>query len=181
MTVDRESQIIRLVHHTARVYFDDHKIIPTIQTDITKTCITYLNFDDYKSDQFTHGEERIVVSDDLRSKYPFLEYAGKNWGYHARGPPEDVVEGIILQFLGRNLRETLACDLIDDTFGCWDFGPLPILTIFIHFGLEHLIGRLGCFDGENSGVTCAIRYRNDEIVFLLVRNDAYWHDRGKTI
>ena len=179
VTVDRESQIIRLVHHTARVYFRIHQIIPNIQTDITKICITYLDFDDFRSDQFTHGEDRIVISDDLRSKYPFLEYAGRYWGYHARGPPENVVEGMVLQFLRRNLREALACDLINDTFGCWDFGPMPILTIFVHLGLEHLVGRLGYLDGGNSGVTCAIRYRNDEIVFLLVRHDAYWHDRGK--
>lgn len=55
----------------------------------------------------------------MRSKYPFLDYAGNYWGQHARGPPEHVLGIIIFLFLGRELRGLLACDLIDDSAGYW--------------------------------------------------------------
>ena len=151
---------------------------PNIQVHITKACIIYLGFEDFESDEFTNGEGRVVISDEIRSKYPFLEYAGKYWGHHARGPPEYLLADMIVNFLGRKPRGTLACDLIDDTPGYWNFGPLPILTLLVHFELEYLVGRLGNFDDKHPGLTCAIRYRNDNVVFLLVDRGSYWYDQG---
>lgn len=162
VTVDQESRIIHLVHHTTQDYFERarSKMFPTMQIEITETCFTYLGFDDLESEKYTHGEERIELSDKLRSDYPFLDYAGKYWGHHARGAPEDVLGDKILRFLGRGLRLVLACDLIDDTPGYWDFGPMPALTIFVYFGLERIVSNLDIFDDKNPGPTCAIRYQN---------------------
>lgn len=184
VTVDRESQVTRLVHHTTHDYIQGvrNKTFPRnidTQIEIAKACITYLGFDDFESERYTHGKERIEVSDEMRSKYPFLDHAGKYWGHHARGPPVHVLGVIIFLFLGRELRGLLACDLIDDSAGYWDFGPMPALTILVHFGLERLVSSLDCFDEEESALICAIRYRKDTLVFLFVERGACWHDSAE--
>ncbi len=183
VTVDRKSEIIRLVHHTAQEYFDRARsqTFPTMQIEIASVCITYLEFDDLVSDKYTLGNEYIKVSNEMRSKYPFLVYAGKYWGHHARGPPVDIIGGMILRFLRHKLRGGLACNLIDDSPGYWDFGPMPALSILVRFGLEHVVSNLDRFDDENQGPTCAIRYRNSTTVFLLVDHGAFWHDSGEHI
>ncbi|KIM94744.1 hypothetical protein OIDMADRAFT_135812, partial [Oidiodendron maius Zn] len=50
VTVDRESKIIRLVHYTTQEYFERTwtSWIPNVQTDITKTCVTYLSFNTFE-------------------------------------------------------------------------------------------------------------------------------------
>jgi hypothetical protein len=32
-------------------------------------------------------------------KYPFLEYAARHWGDHARGDPEEIIKELVLKFL----------------------------------------------------------------------------------
>ena len=188
VTVDRQSRVIGLVHYTTQNHLErvrSEKSLEAqteIQVDIAKACITYLGFDDFESDRFTRGEERIVVSRGLRSEYPFLGYAGKNWGHHARGDAEIYVEDLVYRLLQRNIRLRLICDLLDDTpAGYWNFGPEPTLTILVHFGLERILSDLASFDDEKPGPTCAIRYRNDTLIFFLVDRDAYWHDSRDSI
>jgi ankyrin repeat protein len=82
VTVDKESNIIRLVHYTAEQYFEQTQEywFPHAEINITTTCITYLSFDVFDrgfcqtDDEF---EER------LRSNQ-FFKYAVRNWGHHAR-------------------------------------------------------------------------------------------------
>lgn len=178
VTVDRESHVIRLVHYTTQDYFERvrDEMFPKIQVEMAKSCITYLEFDDFESYQFADEEEHIEVSDILRSKYPFLDYAGKHWGHHARGYTEYWVGEMIYRLLGSKLRCHLACDLIDDS-GIQNFGPLPTLTVLVHFGLMTLISHIPNLDADPYP-TCAIRYREDTIVFFLVKRDTYLHDTG---
>jgi len=51
VTIDEESDIIRLVHYTTQEYFERVKEswILDAQTDITTTCISYLLFDNFAS------------------------------------------------------------------------------------------------------------------------------------
>ena len=58
-------------------------------------------------------------------------------------------------------------------------GPMPALTILVHFGLERLVSNLECFDDEESAPICAIRYRKATLVFLFVERGAYWHDSAE--
>lgn len=182
VTVDRNSKVIRLVHYTTQGYFERKRseLSPRsqleIHIEIAKVCITYLELDDLRSDELTHEEEHIEVSDELRAKYPFLDYAGGHWGHHARGYTEYYVGNMIYRLLQNYSTLRLACDIIDDT-GFWNFGPIPGMTLLIHFGLEHLISHVRlCSD---SCLTCAIRYRDDTLVFLLTDRDANWYDDGE--
>ena len=179
VTVDRKSHVIRLVHYTTQDYFDHvrSEMFPIVQAEITEACLSYLLLDDFDSDEFTRGEGHIEVSNELHSRYPFLEYAGRHWGHHARGYTEYWVGEMIYRLVGSELRCHLACDLIDDS-GIKNFGPRPTLTILVYFGLEHTINLLPNLDADPCP-TCAIRYREDIIVFFLVERDTYLHDTGE--
>jgi hypothetical protein len=82
VTIDEESNAIRLVHYTTQEYFERTQShwFPNAKTDITTICISYLSFDVFErgfcqtDDEF---EER------LRSNQ-FFEYAARSWGHHAR-------------------------------------------------------------------------------------------------
>jgi hypothetical protein len=82
VTVDEESDIIRLVHYTAQEYFEQtqKKWFPNIQTDITIICATYLAFDKFNSGICQTDE---LFEERLQSNC-FYSYASHNWGHHAR-------------------------------------------------------------------------------------------------
>lgn len=182
VTIDRESHVIRMVHYTAQDYFERvrNEMFPTIQVEIAKACINYLQLDDFESDEYTDGNNYIEVSDKLHSRYPFLDYAGKQWGFHARGEAEYEVGEMICCLLEKKMRLWFACAILDDSVGMWDFGPRPDLTLLIYFGLELLVKY--AITLNKSRLTCAIRVRHNTLSFLLAESGADWFDRkGKSI
>jgi len=96
VTVDEESDIIRLVHYTTQEYFERTQTswFPNAQVDIAKACVTYLSFDTFESGFCPTNEEFRAR---LR-QYPLYDYAAGNWVHHA---PTDLaeVEQLILGFL----------------------------------------------------------------------------------
>jgi hypothetical protein len=81
VTIDKESDIICLVHYTAQEYFQSTRDIwfPNAEADIGKACITYLSFDTFRSTfapTYDAFEERLQL-------YPFYGYAAVYWGYHS--------------------------------------------------------------------------------------------------
>jgi len=82
VTIDEESNIIRLVHYTTQEYFEQMQtsLFPDAQEDIAVTCITYQLFNTFETGLCLTDDEfgaRIRL-------HPLYEYAAKNWGYHAR-------------------------------------------------------------------------------------------------
>ncbi|KAH8728254.1 ankyrin repeat protein, partial [Phaeosphaeriaceae sp. PMI808] len=51
VTIDEQSQIIRLVHHTTQDYFERtrKRWFPDAQTDIATTCVAYLSFTSFET------------------------------------------------------------------------------------------------------------------------------------
>jgi ankyrin repeat protein len=96
VTADRESTVIRLVHHTAQEYFEQILAtrFPRAQINITSTCLTYLSFDALDAKGGRANELK-----DLLEHYPLAEYAVQFWGEHARGGPELSLEESITTFL----------------------------------------------------------------------------------
>ncbi|KAJ5359300.1 uncharacterized protein N7496_011713 [Penicillium cataractarum] len=82
VTVDEESNIIRLVHYTTQEYFERtrNQWFPDAESDIAKTCITYLSFSALESGlcETDNEFEEILESNKL------YDYAASNWGHHAR-------------------------------------------------------------------------------------------------
>ncbi|KAH7159331.1 hypothetical protein DER46DRAFT_382893 [Fusarium sp. MPI-SDFR-AT-0072] len=85
VTLDKESDIIRLAHYTTQHYLHDkrNELFPNVESDITTTCVTYLSFDVFDSgfcptdEEF---EERLKLN-------PFYVYCAHYWGDHARELP----------------------------------------------------------------------------------------------
>jgi hypothetical protein len=77
--VDEVSSIIRLFHYTAQEYFErtQKDWFPTAETDITKTCVTYLSFSVFNSGICATDEE---FKERLQSNRLY-DYAARNWGH----------------------------------------------------------------------------------------------------
>ena len=82
VTIDGESNIIRLVHYTTQEYFERTQKVwfPNAESEITTICVTYLSFSLFRSGYCqTDGEfeERLQLNQ-------LYDYAAHNWGHHAR-------------------------------------------------------------------------------------------------
>ncbi|KAF4626279.1 hypothetical protein G7Y89_g11882 [Cudoniella acicularis] len=80
--VDKESDIIRLVHYTTQEYFEETRKewFPNAETDITLICVTYLSFNVFTTGFCQTDDE---FQERLRS-YKLYDYSARNWGHHAR-------------------------------------------------------------------------------------------------
>ncbi|KAI1015459.1 hypothetical protein LB504_010921 [Fusarium proliferatum] len=82
VTVGESDGIIRLVHYTTQEYFveTENTWFPEAENEITRTCVTYLNFREFKSGMCPNDEtfkERL-------DQNPLFHYASHHWGDHAR-------------------------------------------------------------------------------------------------
>ncbi|PQE15529.1 ankyrin repeat protein [Rutstroemia sp. NJR-2017a WRK4] len=102
VTVDEESNIIRLAHHTTQEYFERHqnKWFPNIESDITTICVTYLSFDSFTSG----GCQTIVDYEERLQSNPFYDYAARNWGHHARAVLQLHQDSTLIQMIVNFLK-----------------------------------------------------------------------------
>ncbi|KAE8419716.1 hypothetical protein BDV36DRAFT_130998 [Aspergillus pseudocaelatus] len=143
VTVDEESDIIRLVHYTTQEYFNRTKEewFPTVESDIATTCVRYLSSSSFESGCCeTHGKfkERLRL-------HPLYDYAARNWGHHARLISIEEVEEqhSFLRFLDSEAKvyasyqALLSGELLDYSKG----KPRQITGVHlaVSFGLEKLI------------------------------------------
>ncbi|MBE3044650.1 hypothetical protein IMZ48_19235, partial [Candidatus Bathyarchaeota archaeon] len=103
VTVDEQSNTIRLVHYTAQEYFKEtrNRWFEDADLDMANTCATYLSFDKFddcgaltighgsypvnKDEDEAHQHNAISSRDmelgaRLRAN-PFYDYAARNWGH----------------------------------------------------------------------------------------------------
>lgn len=104
VTVDQESEVIRLVHHTTQDYFQRNhsKWFPDAQRSITIASVSYLLLDSFK-EGFCATDEDFNVR---ISRFPLCLYAAKNWGFHAREAMSEESENP----MGENLITKLFAD-----------------------------------------------------------------------
>jgi ankyrin repeat protein len=104
VTVDEESDVIRLVHYTTQEYFGRTQTFwfPNGLRDIATTCVTYLSFDAFKTG-FCPTDEEFEVRLQLN---PLYNYAARNWGHHVRATL--VVEQLILDLLESEAKVSAA-------------------------------------------------------------------------
>lgn len=107
VTVDKESNIIRLVHYTAQEYFarTQQDWFPDAEADIAEVCVTYLSFSSFESGRCLQDDEFKAR---LRSN-PLYDYAARNWGHHARAAPE---KQLILEFLESEAKTSASGQVI---------------------------------------------------------------------
>jgi Ankyrin repeats (3 copies)/Ankyrin repeats (many copies) len=96
VTVDEQSDVIRLVHYTTQEYFERTWTFwfPNAQKDIATICVTYLSFDAFNTG-FCPSDAEFEIR--LESN-PLYGYAAKNWGHHVYAASTEV-EQLILNLL----------------------------------------------------------------------------------
>ncbi|KAH9207677.1 ankyrin repeat protein, partial [Leptodontidium sp. 2 PMI_412] len=98
VTVDKTSDIVRLVHKTAQEYFEHTQTrwFPDADADIATICVTYLSHSAFEG---VGGPKDNDFEKPLQSNHLF-EYAARNWGHHARTrPANSELNMLVLQFL----------------------------------------------------------------------------------
>ena len=133
----------------------------------------------------THARE---LTDALLGRNPFLEYAAKFWGRHARGGPEEHLQDKILHFfqnaaaLANSVRATyndeegLYCRLFFDRHLLGRQVPLFVAT---YFGMERTVEKLlaipsiaSCDGIDQSVLVWAINCRQEKVARLLIESGA---------
>ena len=147
LTVDEQSNIIRLVHYTTQEYFEqtEQKWAAAFDADIARACVTYLSFSVF--------ETSFLENIDAWSHYHVLyNYAAEYWGQHARGSPVEVEEPT-LQFLKNEAKLSSSFSkTVTSAFPSnrkisnrrqYPFGVAPAQTtaghVAAYFGLEHTL------------------------------------------
>ncbi|KAF2798744.1 ankyrin, partial [Melanomma pulvis-pyrius CBS 109.77] len=140
VTVDEDSDIIRLVHYTTQQYLEKTwtSWFPNAQIDITNACVTYLLFDVFET-----GFCKSIEDFEARlQKNGLYDYVAENWGHHARTVLAD--ERLILNLLESPSKLSAASQagMAEDLY--LDLGPLmPTKLTGVHvaayFGLDWAI------------------------------------------
>jgi hypothetical protein len=178
--VDKESDIIRLVHYTTQEFFERtlKDWFPDAHSDITKTCITYLSFDIFETG-YSLTKDALMERLKLNILY---DYAARNWGYHA-GQSSIEGEKLILDFLESTVKIS-ACSqaMIYDEHD--DLGVFETKMTGIHlaafFGLSrsisNLLQGLRNIDPKNHAgqtpLSRAAEKGHEPVVKLLLENNA---------
>ncbi|CAG8122905.1 unnamed protein product [Penicillium olsonii] len=119
VTVDEQSNIIRLVHYTAQEYFERHQatLFPNAHHEIGTVCVTYLTVFGYKfnadfSAVFGFSSEMEAGRSQMRAALytqidhdPFCGYAAVFWGHHMREQTPNAMD---------SATELLILSLLDD-------------------------------------------------------------------
>lgn len=174
VTVDEETQIIRLVHYTTQEYLETmrNSWIPEAQVDIAATCLTYLCFRPFRSGPCTSVAE---IGDRLK-RYPFIDYSAHYWGRHAAS-----VQHEIYDLAMRLLREeSLACwiqqsDRVGpDKYGTSSYyiqSPLKGVTalhIAAEQGLAYLCEEILRLENENTPFVNSENSHRETALYLAI-------------
>ncbi|TVY81967.1 Ankyrin-1 [Lachnellula suecica] len=135
VTVDGESEIIRLVHYTTQDYFQrtQHKWFPDVEIDMARICVTYLSFDAFGSGICTNIKQ---YEERLQSNRLYC-YAPAHWGHHAREASVLIPE--VMSFLEKQAQVDASAQALNG--GKWS----PLLPQSGHFHVKafHLAALFG--------------------------------------
>jgi len=143
--VEKESNIIQLVHHTAHEYFLKKRTVhfPDAERDIANACLTYLSFDSL-TDQHPKTVDDV---NPLLEENALLDYAAWNWADHAREVSDSVMEAA-LKFLEDTSRTSL-CFLVIKArlFRILDLSQIHSddgsgLHLCARFGMDRMLARM---------------------------------------
>lgn len=144
VTVDKESDIIRLVHYTTQKYFERtrERWFPNAETVIATTCVTYLSFDAFESGPCSTDEE-LNARFQLHTLY---DYAAKNWGYHVFASMSPI-EDLTLDLLNNKAKLSAAAQAmmafkrypLQSCYCKGAHGQFTAVHLAAYFGLEKIM------------------------------------------
>ncbi|KAK4216221.1 ankyrin repeat-containing domain protein [Rhypophila decipiens] len=156
VTVDTQSDIVRLVHYTTQEYFERTKDewFPELEGELSIACVTYLSYGCFKGLYLKpEGDFYTIVE-----QYPLCNYASREWGHHAREAnlcdSSPYLEHI-LRFLdpGNDICWSSVRTLLAERPGRFRYGPDPVflsspensmsgLHLAAYFGIPAAVTRL---------------------------------------
>ena len=143
VTVDTDSNIIRLVHYTTQEFFEKIRgsLFHNAQADIAIICLTYLSFD-YPMYEYL----------EYRDNTSFFGYAAQYWRDHLRASPEseiNYVNDLIIEILSKPKKvQILFRPIYERTVSVTDLlllikdPNIPPLCAAALFGLKSVVALL---------------------------------------
>ncbi|KIX01570.1 uncharacterized protein Z518_09296 [Rhinocladiella mackenziei CBS 650.93] len=166
--VDRESSIIRLVHHSLEEYLrhQDHGLFINANLIMTQTCLRYLMLESVKLMAFKSRTDFASAIED----FPFLEYAALQWGHHAYGVPAEDIKDLALPLLSDSLslitiartRDFRAFDFRKwkAKVWAWAYSSGAGISVTAAFGLKGLLQLLVAQNGRSLRLDARNMYGN---------------------
>ncbi|KAL7783395.1 ankyrin repeat-containing domain protein [Trichoderma afarasin] len=192
VTVDEESNIIRLVHYTTQEYFERTQghWFPNANVSITAICVTYLSFRVFESG-FCPTDDSF--NERLRSNHLY-DYAARNWGHHARKALTLCQE--VMEFLEQQTKVEAASQALMMPPRSSNYSQrvprrMTALHLVAYFGIEEaaraLFQNAVEIDAKNTDsqtpLSLAAKNGYSKVVELLLENGAELEsedDRGNT-
>jgi hypothetical protein len=141
VTIDEESNIIRLVHYTTQEYFEHTKNhwFPNAEVEITTICISYLSFSVFEIGPCQTNNE----FDARLESNPLYDYAARYWGDHARRASIQI-QKLILDFLNSGAKISSSSQVIMTSRVYAQYRPSGIrqttaVHVAAYFGLKEEI------------------------------------------
>jgi ankyrin repeat protein len=176
ISVDTESQTVRLVHFTVEEYFrkQSHKWFPGADKLLAETCLTYLSFDAFEQGLCADIDEFL---NERLEKYSLLRYAAANWAHHCCLVVKDV-EKPLRNFLNDERRVASAFEAIGKLYPYYFKNPYktecqPGLHLLVKLKCESLVRwwlQSGAkIDAKNSQDRTALFYAVESRDFRFTR------------
>ncbi|KAJ6587997.1 hypothetical protein B0H19DRAFT_196945, partial [Mycena capillaripes] len=183
VVVDEKLSVVRLVHYTTQEYLDNilYKKCPHPQTEIACSLLTYLAFEETRSEVKNHRFIEYSFKD-----FPLLQYSGYYCLMHAAGPPENALESMILEFLAwaaqKKKNRLLPWDSPPWDYAYWPAEP-SVLWIVVAANLINtakllLQGATDLYCLDSPEIIVASYYGHLEMVQLLVEHGANMNAQG---
>lgn len=189
VTIDEESNVIRLVHYTTQEYFERKKNdwFPHAEAMIAETCISYLSFKTFGEYHLNDASHKALCS------HAFYEYASQYWGDHARITGRKL-DKTMLEFLMSGAKASNAFYValrrfhvgfgghyLNEKHAPYDFTPMSGMHLAVLFALDEAINLLlkdGCPINQNERVfvtplLLAIDQGHLHIAHMLLDNGDY--------
>ncbi|KAJ6438813.1 ankyrin [Purpureocillium lavendulum] len=141
VTVESESQIIRLAHGTTSEYLKktQDRWFSDVGSRMAKICFAYLSFDAFSDGPCT---STAAIGDRLLS-YPFYAYAACNWGYHVNYAAEPAILDSLMEFAVKDEHVQASAQVLPEHYGSPYTEPnldcrTTILHLMIRFRMVEL-------------------------------------------
>ena len=164
VTVDEETQIIRLVHYTTQEYFKHNgdRILASAQQNIAISCLTYLLYETFEDGWVYESEmenlphwsifSNLYFREARAQKNPLLEYAARYWATHVSVCEQRNVKELMMVLIQDNRKVSSASQvmllvdgkdvLLDDIARTDSRSPLSAMHVIAYLGYETLISEL---------------------------------------
>lgn len=177
VTVDKQSNVVRLIHYTTQEYLGQtkHRWFPRAEAEICIACVTYLSYDVFSLGSCTDRTEYLQYL----GSYPFYKYAAGNWAAHARHSGDLAVRNTpsaVIGFLERVPNVTLAFRVVSAQY---DVDGVTGLHLAAYLGLGTVLSTLLAHghdrnardsDGRTPLAHAVIRCNESTVKLLLSEN-----------